>query len=274
VVKPREKKANGLLNLLRSLLGALILALMWLVIGWLLVSWSLGFVLAAWSLVLGPCLLPELLWIYAVLRSGLKRLDLSSDPVLAREYLRCLSYEGPSNAFFDLWARPARSSGILWFESLLGRQKTVVLVSSYWLASDNQSRQNDFKYLWRSLNGQSSGERRMRTFQMRLWMGALSPLELFFSLTRLIFEVLGFKDIPLPGFWAQIFLFRLKRLWFGGQRQTLGPYAMKNSSQGDPRFPRFWSSVTLGVWTQIPKREAHPAWPVLSDSTILLPDRA
>jgi hypothetical protein len=259
-------------GLLRALIGALLAALVWFALGWLLNSREAGLFMALWSLVAGPLLLPPLFWAWMRLSGRIRPLDYRLQNELARESFRMiLKSPGPH---VKVWVRSGADFGFFWFESsplpALSRQDLVVTTA--WLRQDTSVRAQDWELAWNSIVRVTPGERRLRSLQMVLWCGALSPLEALCFFLRVLLDALGFDAFPTPAFWLQRFCWGLRRVWFGLPEATLElPRAVP---QGSLQRPQAWNSLLLGVWHQYPLRNIHPLWMALTHGSAFLTQSA
>ena len=252
----------------RALFGAVVFAVFWLGMGWLLSSYALGFVLSAVSLVIGPILFPPLLLLFLKRRGTLRRLDLARDPVLANEFFKgILRRSGPRPT---LWVRPSSDLAVFWFEnaSLLGKAHQDLVVSTRWMNQPDSWKASSWRSIWDDIANHSPSERRLRTLQIRLWLGALAPLEILSFAMRLVVDILGFGDLPTPAFWMQRLAWDVKGLWFGlGHRDDS---RKPETPQGQSHVPQVWNSLVFGVWFQLASHGIHPMWRLLTHRNVFL----
>ncbi|MBS1984677.1 MAG: hypothetical protein JST16_10945 [Bdellovibrionales bacterium] len=251
----------------RSVSGYVIAGLVWLFIGWALSSLALGSVLAAWSLVIGPLLVPAITWNWMRWRHGLRRLDIAKDTTLAREFFALiLSQRGPNP---EVWMHPSEDLGLLWFERLgLRESRQIVVVSQMWLQRPAELKVRDWRRLWNEIHSLSKGERFLRSWQIRLWAGALGPCDALLYGLELLLSLFGVSDLPSPGFWFQRVAWHLRELWFGLPPDYGTPPL---PDQHSPLItPDAWNSVVWGPWFQIPPESCHPAWWLLTHRSAML----
>jgi len=267
--KPIRKKnpaSGGIKETVRTLAGALLIAVLWYLMGWALSSHALGVVLCCWSLVAGPLLLPPFLWL--LFRGRLRRFDLSSDRILANEYFRgILRNPGPAPR---IWVKSSSDRFCFWFERGLWFKSTqTLLISSAWLAQNPDERRAEWQSLWDDIAAHSPQGRRLRSLQLSLWFGALSPLEILLFALRFVLETIRLGDLPTPAFLLQSWAWSLKRVWFGTPEGTwiLDEHP---SRAGAFRAPGPWNSILWGPWVRISCKAIHPLWPLLTHSDALL----
>jgi len=245
----------------RTLFGALFAAVIWGVVGALLSSPALGVLLAAWSLLLGPLLVPTFTWWSLRLRGRVRPVDYARESTLARAYFeKIVQQPGPRP---EVWVLGSADRGFFVFESLF-RRKQVVVVTSGWLALSESRKRQDWDELWASLAVTRRPARLVRTVQMALWIGALSPLDVLFQALRILTDFFGFVDMPRGGFWFLGSAWRLRELWFG--RASRGEDTVFAQSWGAGSPPRYWESLLWGVWFQAVPEGVHPSWYLLTRS--------
>jgi hypothetical protein len=261
-------KASSLVGAyIRTIVGALVAALVWLGLGWALSSWTLGFILAAWSLLVGPALLPLVIWRSMRMRKRLFLLRFERYSEVAHSFFRSLLRKPGAHPL--IYVRPARDMSFFWMETSFFsiRSRQVLVLTTAWLQQSPAQQARDWEAIWDSIARLSVFHRRLKTLQFLFWIGALSPLEPLFYVARLVLDVLGFRDLPRPAFWVQRVCWDLRRLWFGTIALPASPEEMPPSLPGEMfRLPDAWNSLSLGVWFQLPLRRAHPLWPVLTHS--------
>lgn len=250
---------------IRSLFGALIAAGAWGLLGVLLASKVLGVLLAIWSLVLGPLLMPTFLWFALRLQGRLRPLDYAREAGLARAYFECiLRRPGPRP---EIWVLGSADKAVFWFESLL-RSKQIVIVTSGWLAGDEVRRCSELRGLWELLAVSTRAQRSVRTLQVCLWLGAASPLSFLFFALQIVTDFFGFSDLPRPGFWFLGSAWKVRELWFGKVPGPTDAIVARSWGAGPP--PRVWGSLLWGVWFQCVPERLHPSWQVLTRSDAFL----
>ena len=243
--------------LVRMIFGSLILASAWSLIGWLAMSEDLGLVLGAWSLVIGPLVVPVVLWVFWRLRGRVKALDLTRHQAIASSYFRrILKQPGPVPLMYSFGSRDL---GIFWFENLFSRRQTMV-VTTGWLALDPASQQKDFEAIWADIARSTRWERLRRTFQIALWFGPVSLLDLLFGLFHLTLKFMGYREMPDAAFWFMRILWSLRERWFGFEADEGVFLASKRQVSKSMRLPQVWQSALWGIWVQGPLLEFHPAW--------------
>jgi hypothetical protein len=250
---------------LRTLLGALVLAVAWGLLGALLSSPALGLLLLLWTLLVGPLLVPAFAWLSLRLRGRVKPLDYVVEAKLARAHFEALVRRpGPRP---EIWVLGSHDRGLFWFESLFAR-KQVVIVTSGWLAGDEPRKRRDWDALWNLFSTTTRFRRLLRSFQMALWLGALAPLEFLFFCLRLLTDFLGFSDLPRAGFWFLGSCWRLREAWFGTSAPN--PDVVRTQSWGVRSSPVFWDSLLWGVWFQMVPENVHPTLHLLTRSSSFL----
>ncbi len=250
------------LQIVRTLVGAIFWSILWFILGWALSSFQFGLAMAVWTLFLGPLLLPPIFWLLSLRgEASLKRLRVSEDPALAHEFFRGILYQPGPNP--SIWFRSTNGISFVWFESvttLKSRQKLIV--SSRWLKSEKAQKIKDWQIIWSQISAMSLAQRKLRSIQMALWVGALSPLAALFFVSSYLFSLAGFEDLPRLEFFALRLAWDLKNLWFATSRDA--NWAPPLTTVSNPTFPDVLNSLLWGVWHQIPAREMHPAWLVLT----------
>lgn len=250
----------------RSVTGLLIGGLFWWFMGWALSHRTLGDLLAVWAWLVGPLLLPPITWFWLRFRKKIQLLDLSREPVLAREYFTSVvRHPGPRPR---VWVRTANDLSLFWCESHNFGSRQEIFLTTTWMRQDRELQTRDWQSLWFSIAALTPAERRLRSFQMAAWCGVMSPLEFFFQGFQMLLDVIGLSDTPQAGFWFQRCCWALKSLWFGTLPER-GQWPVA-AATGGFKPPSIWNSVIWGVWFQIPERSCHPTWTLLTHSDALL----
>lgn len=249
---------------LRSVTGHLALGVVWLVVGTALASVSLGIALSALTLFVLPWALPIGAWLVTRSRGRLRRVAVGSDPALAHDFFAGFLREpGPRP---ELWSRPAADRTVAWFQHPFKPGVQVVIVSTGWLLQDASTRSQDFRALWTKLAQTSAAEARLRNLRIALWVGSLAPAAFLLSALDLLLAMIGLSQgLPGVGFWFQRVLWSLRGLWF--QEGDGAPDLVLRGDSNPRRVsaePTVWHSVLWGPWFQMPLREAHPSWPLLT----------
>lgn len=268
---PLTARKKFLPTLLRTLCGSLVFATFYFGLGWLFASRELGLFLAAWSVFAGPLLVAPLSWLY--LRYGQKSLlplPFAKEYPLAQEYLRGILHEpGPQPC---LWRMATGSLVFFWFENPLRRKtRQEILVSEGWLRQAAPLKVQDWRAIWQRLNQNSLRMRRLRSWQILLWCGALSPLEIVVKILDASLHAFGIFPMEEIGFLLQKSVWTLKVLWFGEENDPgiVWTPQFLNKKENLER-PRVLSSLLWGPWSFIPERLMHPLWRVLTHSNIIL----
>ncbi len=245
------------INATRSVTGAILASLFWLGTGWVLSSLSLGVVLCALSLIVGPWLIPVGTWLHLRYSRKLTRLDVGSDTQLTEMILKQIATQPGLDLV--LWVREGRDLSFVWWESF-SQSKTNLMVSTAWLQESRAHREHDLDCLWTAISENSPRERRLRTVQILFWVGALAPAEILLLGLQVLLSLLKWNDLPSPGFWSQRLTWELKKYWMGTSREH---HVELPTVENSPCPPAPWSSVTWGVWAVLPLRAAHTTWPLL-----------
>ncbi len=267
-----KKKINAeslsLWIFLRSILGALLLAAIHFVLGLGLHSWELGLFLALWVLVLGPLLLPGLLWFWQRHQmKAIRVLHFGQEPELLRECYHGLLYEpGPHP---QIWSWSEKSGALLWVEVFgLGGTHQKILLSETWLKDPAKEKVAEWKLLWSEMARQTPARRKFRTLQMAMWVGAFSPLSAVVGFYSFLFIKLGFRGLPPLHFLLMRFVWDVKILWLGAEGSDFRlPERVKLKNF---HLPPQLSSILWGPWSRIASSRIHPAWSPLFHKEALL----
>ena len=260
------------LKVLRALVGAVLFSLAWALFAWLSSGHIQGAIsLSLISLVLAPLLIPDLIFVIARMRKRLTRFEFKEASVLRDLLLQCVLRETGLRP--RIWILDAGGdNGIQWFEQGWGRSRRQdIIISKAWIAGlPDASRVKEFRSLWSEIAAMSPSDRRIRSFEFRLWLGAFWMLDVLFDLLHLLMARLGLKDMPHPAFWCQRYAWGFKRAWFGIQESEFSrdPF-LKHAPRVDTE-PLYWKSWVFGVWSRYPTRCLHPAWRVLVENSGLI----
>lgn len=269
----RRNSAPSLLQAYgRSVTGLLVASLASFAVGWALSSLTLGVLLAGLGVLGASICVPPGLWYFGRFTGQIRRMNLERDPILSREYFAALLKQpGPQPR---LWMWRLEDAATLWFESpgFLGRPRQDLLLTEAWLRQSPEHQRREWRRLWSEIASQTRSQRRLRSFQMTMWMGAWTPLQFLFSAFGVLLHFLGFRDLPSPAFLFQRTACRLQELWFGFEpTDTLSLVAEATPRSGP--VPTVWNSLLLGVWTQVSASTVHPLWRILMRrGAILTPD--
>lgn len=260
------------LKVLRAVIGATFISLAWALFAWLSSGHTQGAIaLGAISLVLAPALIPDLVFALARMRKRLVRYDFKEASVLRDLLLQCVLRESGLRPRIWILDAPA-DNGIVWFERGWGSGRHQdIIISKGWIAGlPDASRVKEFRCLWSEIAAVSPSDRRIRTFEFRLWLGAFWMLDLLFDLLHLLMGRMGLSEMPHPAFWCQRFAWSLKRIWFGIEEPEFSkdPF-LKHAPRVDTE-PLYWKSWVFGVWSRYPTRCLHPAWRVLVENSGLI----
>jgi len=253
-----------------AFLGAvLFLAVATFLVGWALHSLTLGLGLVAWSLVIGPVVLPFIFVLRFFLfgPARLYRLQMSRELPLSDEYFRLLlAKPGPR---LRIWVRPSDEIFFYWFENIFsfrGRQELVV--SSAWLQEIGETKRRDFRCLWERISRIPPARRRLRTLQMMFWMASIWPVDLMASLFQILLRALGFRGVPR----FQFFLLRLassfKAIFFSVEHENIHVRHLEKSEKIE--VPKPLESLIFCPWTLVPRRFFHPFWGLVTHSDNVL----
>lgn len=234
-------------------------------LGWALYSFQLGVIFVLWTHALGLLVLPLVWWLY--LRLGpqkLQRVDLEKQPELLTEYLKnILAKPGPR---IRLWIRRDHEINFLWYESYRFHRRSTqdLIVTSQWLSStSSEERVADWNKIWQTVAEQTSFQRKLRSFDMILWLSwfsLLAPVLTFFDFVLdAIFDTRGIK----LSFFLQYWAWRLKNFCFDHVAEAKEGFEGPSLQQNYPH-PKIWNSLSWGVWFQIPERSVHPLWKELT----------
>ncbi len=269
----RRNSAPSLLRAYgRSVTGLIVASLASFAVGWALSSLTLGLLLAGLGVLGASLLVPPGLWYFGRFTGHIRRLNLESDPTLSREYFAALlKHPGPQPR---LWVWKLEDCATLWFESpgFVGRPRQDLLLSEAWLRQAPEKQRQEWRRLWNDIAALSRSQRRLRSFQMTMWIGAWTPLQFLFSAFGVLLQFLGFRDLPSPAFLFQRAACRVQEAWFHVDPTDTLSFAMEGSPRSGP-VPSVWNSLLLGVWTQVSASSVHPLWRILMRrGTILTPD--
>lgn len=256
----------------RSVTGLLVASLVSFAVGWALSSLTLGLLLAGLGVLGASILVPPGLWYFGRFTGQIRRLNLERDPILSREYFAALLRQpGPQPR---LWVWRLEDSATLWFESpgFVGRPRQDLLLSEAWLRQSPEQQRKEWRGIWNEIASLSRPQRRLRSFQMTMWMGAWTPLQFLFSAFGVLLHFLGFRDLPSPAFLFQRAASRVQESWFGLDPADSLSFISETSPRTGP-VPSIWNSLLLGVWTQVSASSVHPLWRILMRrGAILTPD--
>lgn len=267
-----EKKINAeslsLGTLLRTLVGWVLMGGFHLVLGWGLHSLQLGLILAAWSLVVGPVLLPPLVWLWLrFVSKRLRPLTYGEEPELLREAFHGLLYQPGPKPELWVWQEPAGS--VLWFEEIfIWKTSQKILLGSAWLKEPSGQKVREWQALWHEMAQQTMVRRKVRSVQIAMWMGALASLSVMAELLQLVFRFMGFVQVPPFQFLLMRFVWDLKIFWFGSKVEDFRrPQRVKLKSF---HLPPQLKSLLVGPWAKISPHKVHPAWNPLFHKEALL----
>jgi hypothetical protein len=260
------------LKVLRTLLSGLLLAAGWASFAWLSSGRpQAAIALALISLVIAPLLLPDLVFWNARLKKRLRPLELKEASPLRDLVLQCVLRESGLRPRFWLLESEG-DQGFLWFERGFGRSRRQdIILSEAWLKGlPGAGHQKEFLALWSEIARTPPGERLLRSFQFRIWLGAFWMLDMLFDFLDFLLRSVGLREMPHPAFWCQGFAWDLKRRFFGRAGRTTFQAQFSAYALRVDREPLYWKSWVFGVWSRYPTRCLHPAWRVLSEPYALI----
>lgn len=263
------------MNLIRTLFGAILFSLFYFTLGWLLASQDLGWVLAAWSLLIGPVVVGPLFWlILRYSRKIVSPVNYARDATLAHEYLRGILHQpGPQPR---IWKLATRSLVFFWIENPFGKShQQEIIVSEAWLNQSTELKVADWRAIWGRIVVMPRSQRRMRSVQMLFWFAALAPLEIVVKVLDSALRALGVFMVEDMGFLLQKAMWSLKTSWFGENKDEGVIWAPLFSTKKQKLHrPGILSSLIWGPWVFLPQRQIHPLWRVLTHSNIVLEPEA
>ncbi len=261
----------------RTWVVAILIALIWFLTGWMLSSLALGAILSAVSLVLGPLCIPGCYFIIGKMLNvgrfgSLRRFQWEEDAFLTRLYFeKILECRGIK---LKVWVLPSADISSFWYENMsvqgLSSQQQLVLTTA-WLAQSNALKKKYFDEIWQEMTLLNRNQRRLRSVQMSLWLGAMVPLQVLVSLLGIIFEPIA-PDLPAPSYWLQGFCRKLYRFWFEPGKQKLPSESLVMGTQTKPlEIPQNWElpesldSLLWGIWFRSRSEQIHPLWKILTN---------
>ena len=263
---------NFLAKVLRALVVALVFALAWGLFAWLC-SGRLGdaAVLAGISLVVAPLFVPDIIFAWARLTGRLRPLVLSQTSPLRDLVLQCVLREGSLRPRFWI-LDAAEDHGFLWFERGWGntRGQDIVLSRAWYDGLPEASRFKEFRSLWSDIASMAPAERRLRSVQFRVWVGAFCMLDRLFDILYFVMSSVGLREMPHPAFWCQRCAWSLKRLCFGVEMRTFSTDPFEKHALRVDAEPSYWRSWVFGVWSRYPTRCLHPSWRILVETSALI----
>jgi hypothetical protein len=260
-------------NVLRFVVGTLLFAVFWYLSGWALASEAVGIGLVVFCFGIAPWVAPDLIWIVACWSGRLRAVHYGLEPFLARCYLNGILHSpGLRPALF---VRAGTDEAFFWFERLGGRSQTWI-VTDAWMRLPPMQRKKDWELRWARQIQMGRGKRWLRSLQIRLWIGAILPLELLVVLAQFLLSRLeSVRGIPSLGFWAQRFCWTLKSFWFGDSGEPDSDGLWVGASKVRPgAMPKYWESLALGVWAECPSHRAHWLWGLLTHPSAMEPKRS
>lgn len=264
-----------LLTLLRTAFGAFLFSLFYYALGWLLASHDLGWVLAGWSLFVGPLVVGPLLWlIMRYTQKLVTPVPFSRDATLAHEYLRGILHQpGPQPR---VWKLATRSLVFFWIENPFGKShQQEIIISEAWLKQSPELKVADWRAIWGRIVAMPRTQRRVRSLQMLFWFAALAPLEIVVKVLDMALRAVGVYLVEDIGFLLQKAMWSLKTSWFGENKDEGVIWAPLFSSKKQKLHrPGILSSLIWGPWVYLPQRQIHPLWRVLTHSNIVLEPEA
>lgn len=270
-----------MLTLLRTVLGAVFLSLLWACFV-LLCSYKTELAVGAFfaTLVVLPVVVPSVAFFWLRVSGKIRRVAWVNAPRLRSKVLHrvleggdapmslmCVALGKTDCSFFYI-SLPIFAQGRL-------EMRRILLVSESWL-NDWESSAESEDGLEQELDFvlERMGEGRwplLRSFQLCLWIGQVFLLEIALHILGTIFRILGFRHMPSPVFFCQNVAWSLKRLWFAADGNATGFWDTRGLTPRVSTPPVSWNSLCIGVWGLYPVRHLHPSWRFFVDSDGIIP---
>lgn len=271
-----------MLTLLRTLIGAVILSLLWASFV-LLCSSRTDVALAAFlsTFFLLPVIIPMGLFLGFRLSRKIQNVAWSGVPRLRSQVLRrvlegadsplrlmSIKLDADDQSFF-YFALPS------WRQGRIDIQR-VLLVSDSWLKAwehkdggNSEPMESELDFVLSRINEDQWPL--MRTLQMSLWIGQIFVLDLALRLLGILFRILGFQQMPSPVFFCQNLAWSLRGLWFSREGDRARFWDTRGLTPRVSEPPASWNSLCFGVWGLYPVRHLHPSWRFFVDSEGIIP---
>lgn len=264
----------------RLILGAVVLACLWALFAWSASGQVQASILAAgWTLIVAPAFFPPLIWLVFRMKGRLHRESLGESKGVSLQLrdlvLHCVLHR--AHLDIDIWILEEDSDvGFFWYErfsTLRRHSKTKIILSRAWLEyleKHPKEATQEFKSFWDKIASYSVEARRLRTLQMRFWMGGLFWAEVLLRVLDLLLGFAGVRRLPASTFWCQGLAWKLNSLWFGSRSIEEADMKISQHALRVEREPLYWNSLLLGVWSYYPSRVLHPSWRLLTRDDSLL----